>query len=423
MQGMLRFAVRKHARAGDPFARLLGGAGRPADPFGLIDGLRAQGRVVHTPLAKVTVDHELARIVVRDNRFGKVPAGSVDSKAAALMALLADRLPLPANPVEPPSMLVIDPPEHARMRRPVTSAFTPRATARLRERVESVTTELLDAFPADGSADLIEAFAAQVPSAIITDILGFPQQDRAMFLEWGGHIAPLFDIGLDWPRFRRAFASQDRMDTYLDAHLARLRRDPGEDILSSLVTSGELDDRELKATAGLLMAAGFETTVNLIGNCVVRLLENPGQLARLRAEPGLWPNAIEESLRLDAPVQNTARLALAPLELGGVALRENTLVVVSLAGANRDPAVFEDPHRFDVARENAREHLSFSSGVHVCLGASLARMEATHAVRALFDRFPDLRLDGEPRHRDTLTLHGYERLPVQLGRAAETAVS
>ncbi|WP_194815213.1 cytochrome P450 [Nocardia sp. XZ_19_385] len=423
MQGMLRMAVRKQARGGDPLAQLLGGAGRPADSFALIDQLRSQGRVARVPVGKFTADHELTRIVLRDNHFGKVPVAGTGGKMAALTAVLARRIPLPANPVEAPSMLVIDPPEHSRMRRPVTSAFTPRATARLRERVEAVTTELLDAFPANGSADLVESFAAQVPSAIITDMLGFPQADRAMFLEWGDHIAPLLDIGLDWRSFRRAFAAQDRMDVYLDTHLQRLRREPGEDILSSLVTSGDLDDRELKATAGLLMAAGFETTVNLIGNCVVRLLENPDQLERLRAEPGLWPNAIEESLRLDAPVQTTARLVLEPFELGDVALREGSLVVVSLAGANRDPAVFEDPHRFDVARENAKDHLSFSSGIHVCLGASLARMEATHAVRALFERFPELRLEGEPKRRETYTLHGYERLPVRLGRAAETSVS
>ncbi|MEU8898452.1 cytochrome P450 [Nocardia sp. NPDC048505] len=423
MQGILRLTMRRYARSGDPFALLLGGAERPADPFALIDRLRAEGRVARTPLARFTADHELGRIILRDNRFGKVPPGNAANWIARLSATTARRFPLPANPIEPPSMLVLDPPEHTRMRRPVTSAFTPRAIARLRERVEGVTAELLDTLPADGSIDLVTAYAAQVPSAIITDILGFAQRDRTMFLEWGDRIAPLLDLGLDWRRFRLGFAAQDRMDAYLDAHLDRLRREPGEDILSSLVTAGDLDDRELKATAGLLMAAGFETTVNLIGNCVVRLLRNPDQLARLRAEPDLWPNAIEESLRLDAPVQSTARLALEPLELGGHRLPANRLVLVHLAGANRDPAVFPDPHRFDVARENAKDHLSFSSGVHVCLGASLARMEAVHAVRALFERFPDLCLTGEPTRRDTYTLHGFERLPVRLGRPAETPVS
>jgi cytochrome P450 len=170
------------------------------------------------------------------------------------------------------------------------------------------------------------------------------------------------------------------------------------------------------------MGAGFETTVNLIGNGVAQLLAHPEQLDRLRAEPELWPNAVEEVLRLDAPVQTTARIARAELELEGARLRAGSTVVLSLAGANRDPAVFTDPETFDVGRPNAKDHLTFSSGIHVCLGASLARMEATHALRSLFDRFPDLKLDGAPQRRKLFTLHGYERLPVRLGRRATAPV-
>lgn len=188
--------------------------------------------------------------------------------------------------------------------------------------------------------------------------------------------------------------------------------------MSTLVSAGELDDYALKATASLLMGAGFETTVNLIGNGVVQLLANPDQLDRLRAEPDLWPNAVEEVLRIDSPVQTTARTALEDLELDGEQLRRGHTVVLSLAGANRDPKVFADPDRFDVTRANAKEHLSFSNGIHVCLGASLARMEGVYALRALFERFPDLALDGTPRRRRLFTLHGYEHMPVRLGRAA-----
>jgi cytochrome P450 len=210
------------------------------------------------------------------------------------------------------------------------------------------------------------------------------------------------------------------MNAYLDDHIERLRRAPGDDILSSLVTAGELDSFALEATASLLMGAGFETTVNLIGNGVAQLVGHPEQLDRLRAEPELWPNAIEEVLRIDAPVQTTARTALCDVELDGISMREGSTVVLSLAGANRDPAVFPAPDRFDVARPNAKEHLTFSSGIHACLGASLARMEATHALQSLFDWFPDLRLDGPPQRRNLFTLHGYERMPVRLGRRAST---
>lgn len=415
-QGLPRLILRTRARRGDTFAQLMGGPAGIADPYPLIEDLRGRGRMVRTPLAWATVDHELCRAILRDNRFGVRTTESFGIPKP--LQILADRSPLPPNPVEPPSMLVIDPPQHTAMRKPVASAFTPRAIGRLRDRIESVTAELLDALPSGGSADLVAAYASQVPIAIISEMLGFPDRDRAMFLEWGDRMTPLLDLGIPWRAHRRALVSMEVMNDYLDQHIARLRRDPGEDILSTLVASGELDDYALKATASLLMGAGFETTVNLIGNGVVQLVRHPDQLARLRDEPDLWPNAVEEVLRLDSPVHTTARTAHEDVELGGVRLRKGHTVVLSLAGANRDPKVFTDPTRFDVGRSNAREHLSFSNGIHVCLGAALARMEGTYALRALFERFPDLRLDGAPRRRELFTLHGYSRMPVDLGRRA-----
>ncbi|MBF6364566.1 cytochrome P450 [Nocardia puris] len=415
-QGLPRLILRTRARRGDTFAQLMGGPAGIADPYPLIEDLRGRGRMVRTPLAWATVDHELCRTILRDNRFGVRTTESFGIPKP--LQILADRSPLPPNPVEPPSMLVIDPPQHTAMRKPVASAFTPRAIGRLRDRIESVTVELLDALPSGGSADLVAAYASQVPIAIISEMLGFPDRDRAMFLEWGDRMTPLLDLGIPWRAHRRALVSMEVMNDYLDQHIARLRRDPGEDILSTLVVSGDLDDYALKATASLLMGAGFETTVNLIGNGVVQLVRNPDQLARLREEPDLWPNAVEEVLRLDSPVHTTARTAHEDVELGGVRLRKGNTVVLSLAGANRDPKVFADPTRFDVGRANARDHLSFSNGIHVCLGAALARMEGTYALRALFERFPDLRLDGAPRRRELFTLHGYSRMPVDLGHRA-----
>jgi cytochrome P450 len=420
VQGAPRLALRTQARRGEPFAQLMGGPDGLADPYPLIELLRGDGRLQRTSIAWVSFDHELCRAVLRDNRFGvRTEAGF---NVPAPLRKLAARFPLPPSPVEPPSMLVIDPPEHTRMRKPVAAAFTPRAIGRLRDRVETVTEELLAALPSGGSADLIAAYAAQVPIAIISEMLGFPERDRKMFLEWGDRSTPLLDIGISWHAYHRALMAMEAINDYLDDHIAHLRREPGEDMLSALVTAGELDDVGLKATASLLMGAGFETTVNLIGNGVAQLLAHPEQLDRLRAEPELWPNAVEEVLRLDAPVQTTARIARAELELEGARLRAGSTVVLSLAGANRDPAVFTDPETFDVGRPNAKDHLTFSSGIHVCLGASLARMEATHALRSLFDRFPDLKLDGAPQRRKLFTLHGYERLPVRLGRRATAPV-
>ncbi|GAA1586157.1 cytochrome P450 [Nocardia ninae] len=416
VQGAPRLVLRRQAKRGDAFAELMGGPGGFADPYPLIERLRGRGRLIRTSISWATFDHELCRAILRDNRFGVRTTESFDIPGP--LQKLANYFPLPPNPVEPPSMLVINPPEHTKMRKPVASAFTPRAIGRLRDRVESVTAELLDALPAGGSADLITAFAAQVPIAIISEMLGFPDSDKDRFLHWGDELTPLLDVGISWRAHQRALQAMEVMNAYFDEHIARLRRTPGDDILSSLVTAGELDLFELKASASLLMGAGFETTVNLIGNGVVQLLDHPEQLARLCAEPELWPNAIEEVLRFDSPVQTTARTAMCDVEIAGQRLRAGDTVVLSLAGANRDPAVFAEPDRFDIGRANAKEHLSFSNGIHVCLGASLARMEGVYALQALFERFPDLQLDGPPQRRKLFTLHGYEQLPVRLGRRA-----
>ncbi|MBF6174588.1 cytochrome P450 [Nocardia blacklockiae] len=416
VQGAPRLALKTYSRRGEVLARLMSAPDAVHDPIPLLESLRAQGRLVRTPLGWATADHELCRTVLRDNTFGVAAAEGFVPKPLRRLMELAE---LPPNPVSPPSMLVIDPPDHTRMRKPVASAFTPRAIGRLRERVESVTAELLDALPSDGSADLVAAYASQVPIAIISEMLGFPDRERERFLAWGDAASPLLDIGTSWRTTRTASAALLEMDRYLDEHIARLRREPGEDILSGLVTAGELDDRELKASATLLMGAGFETTVNLISNGVVQLLAHPEQLARLRAEPDLWPNAVEEILRFDAPVQSTARIAGRDVELAGTPVRAGSTVVLLLAGANRDPAVFTDPDRFDIGRANAKDHLTFSSGIHVCLGASLARMEGTHALRSLFERFPHLQLAGEPQRRPLFTLHGYSHLPVLLGHRAK----
>ena len=400
-------------RRGNAFARLTGGAEGIENPYALIEEMRGEGGLIRALPVWITFDHDMVREILRDNRFG-VGIPTVFGVPGPVMRAL-ERRPLPPNLMDPPSMLMIDEPEHTRMRKPVSAAFTPRAIARLRDRIETVTGELLAALPDDGPTDLVTRFAAQVPIAIISEMLGFPDADREMFLHWGDDISPLLDLGISWQTHQRAMESSERLHRYLVEHLERLRAEPGDDILSSLVTSGDLSTYELCASATLLMAAGFETTVNLIGKGIVWLLAHPEQLARLRAEPDLWPNAVEEILRIDPPVQSTARTTRTALEIGGVRLREGSTLVLSLAGANRDPAVFTEPARFDITRDNAKNHVSFSSGSHVCLGAGLARMEAAHALRALFETFPDLRLTDPPTRRPLFTLHGYQHLPAHTG--------
>ncbi|MEU0506661.1 cytochrome P450 [Nocardia sp. NPDC005998] len=415
--GVPRLALRAQRRLGDPFARLLSGAEGRSDPYSLIDQLRGTGSVHTGPVGYATFDYRLCRAILRDRRFGaRTP---IDPAVPGPLRRNAERVVLPPNLTEAPSMLMLDPPEHSRMRKPVASAFTPRAVARLGDRVRAVTTELLDAMSARGSADLIGDFAAQVPIAIIAEMLGFPAADRELFLRWGDVVTPLLDVGISRRTHRRAIDATAAMNGYLAAHIEKLRREPRENIFSVMVSSGDLSTTELIANANLLMAAGFETTVNVIGNAIPLLFSHPDQLDLLRAEPQRWPGAIEEVLRFDPPVQIAARRVLEPVDLGaGVHLQPGKSIIVSLAGANRDPAHFPDPHRFDITRTNAKEHLSFGSGIHACIGASLARLQAAHALPALFERFPDLRLDGEPSRRGLSTLRGYQHMPARLGRSA-----
>ena len=201
-------------------------------------------------------------------------------------------------------------------------------------------------------------------------------------------------------------------------HFEHIRRSPGQDILSALVATRDngdgLTEDELSSIAMLLLAAGFETTVNLIGNGVALLDAHPEQRALLAAEPDRWPGAVDEVLRHDSPVQRTGRVAHRDTEVAGERVRAGQFVVLLIGGANHDPAVFPDPQRFDVTRPNAGDHIAFSSGIHYCLGAGLARMEGEVGLRALYDRFPDLAPAGPPHRRPTRVLRGFDAMPVTL---------
>lgn len=413
MQGLPRVLLAVQARRGEPMARLLIGPLRGGDPEPLTEQIRARGRLTRTPFASVTADHELCRTILRDDRFGATNPANMNLSTAVRWVIDRTDPGLP-NPAEPPSMLAVDPPDHTRYRRAVVRAFTPRAIDTLRARIVEITHELLDGVEAAAHPDLIADFAGPLPALIIAEILGIPEEQRPQMIERGDRGAPLLDIGVSWNTFRRAMQSLRENDREFSDHIDRLRNNPGADIYSQIIRDGDLDRRELGVTALLLAGAGFETTINLIGNAIVLLLRHPDQLATLREDPGLWPGAVEEVLRLDSPVQMTSRNALCELELAGHRLAPGETVALLLGGANRDPNVFPDPGRFDVTRANAKEHLSFSSGIHACLGANLARMEATIALQALFERFPDLRLDGPPTPRGLATLHGFRHIPVTI---------
>ncbi|HTU74162.1 MAG TPA: cytochrome P450 [Trebonia sp.] len=413
--GLPRLAVRSAARRGDLQGRLMVAASTGDEVWQLFEEARASGPLQRSRFAYLTVDHAIVKEVLSspDFRSGPRPV------PPGLLGRLLDRTaPRVLHPVEPPSLLVTEPPDHTRYRRLVTRVFTVREVERLRVRAEAVARELLDALDPAAEVDLIEAYCSRLPLTVISEILGVPPEQRALVLEMASRATPSLDSGIGWRQYREMMSGLRGFAQWLDGHIERLRRQPGEDLLSQLIVArdeeGALDDRELKSTAALVLAAGFETTVNLLGNAIALLDQHPDQRMRLQAEPELWANAVDEALRLDPPVLMTARTCVRPTVLAGVEIAQDAIVATALAGANRDPQVFPDPARFDVARPNARDHVSFSGGRHYCLGASLARMEGEVGLRVLAERFPGLRLLPGARRRPTRILRGYVTLPARL---------
>lgn len=413
------FAVQ--ARRGDPLARMF--RSNAIDRYALMEDIRARGHLVRSPHVWGSVDHSVCREVLRDNRFGVTPPGEMELPPP-LKKLIAKTDPGVPNPVEPPAMVIVNPPDHTRYRHLVTQSFTPRAIDKLDQRVTEVTMELIERIAATPNPDLIADFAAQLPVAIIAEILGLPHDSYQRMLQWGHSGAPLLDVGIDWKTYRDAINGMRDVDEYLIEHFHKLRAgEPGDNPFSRMVADGSMTDRELTANAALIVGAGFETTVNLIGNGIVLLLQHPEQLAHLYDRPDLWSNAIEEILRLASPVQMTARTPNCDVDIAGAHIAAGDMVGLFLGGANRDPNVFTDPTKFDITRPNAREHLAFASGIHACLGAALARIEGATALRALFETFPDLRLTAPPQRRGLINLHGYARLPAQLGGRRTTSAA
>jgi cytochrome P450 len=427
LHGFVRGGASIGARRGDLQARLIADPTVKADPVPFYEEVRARGPLVRSRIAYITADHAIGHELLRSDDFRVLSIGSkLPAPLRWLERRARDEL---LHPLRPPSLLAVEPPDHTRYRKTVSSVFTTRAVAALRDGVEQTAVTLLDQLSREpGVVDIVDRYCAQLPVAIISDILGVPDADRRRILEFGELAAPSLDFGLTWPQYRRVQHGIAGFNFWLAEHLQQLRRNPGDDLMSQLIQKAEsgsketyLDESELRAVAGLLLAAGFETTVNLLGNGIRMLLDTPEHLHTLSQRPELWPNAVEEILRLESPVQLTARLALNDTEVAGTSIKQGELVVVYVAAANRDPAVFADPNRFDIERDNAGKHLAFSGGRHFCLGAALARAEGEVGLRAFFDRFPDVRSAGAGSRRDTRVLHGWSTLPVALGPARSMA--
>jgi cytochrome P450 len=425
LHGFVRGLSTFGARRGDPQARLIADPQVRENPAAFADEMRSRGPLIRGRAGLLTFDHEVANELLRSDDFRVSSLGG--NLPAPLQWVMRKTDTGLLHPIEPPSLLSIEPPDHTRCRKLVSSVFTTRAVAGLKERVQQTADELLDEIDdQNGVVDVVQKYCSQLPVAVIGDILGVPDKDRSRILHFGELAAPSLDIGLTWKQYLQVHDGIAGFSTWLAQHLQQLRRNPGDDLMSQLIVASDdgaqLSERELQATAGLVLAAGFETTVNLLGNGIRMLLDTPQHLETLSARPQLWPNAVEEILRLDSPVQMSARVARKDVDLAGKPVKRGEIVILHLAGANRDPKVFTDPHRFDIERDNASKHLSFSGGRHFCLGAALARAEGEVGLRTFFERFPEARLAGGGSRRNTRVLRGWSSLPITLGRA-RTAVS
>ena len=380
-----------------------------ADPYPTYHRLRAEDPVHHNPLGFwVLTRYEDVVVALRDPRLVKEP----------IAAFVAARFGA-AMPAMGLSMLDRDPPDHTRLRGLVSKAFTPRVVEALRPHIQKIVDGLLARVEGAGTMDLIEEFAYPLPVTVICQMLGVPVEDRERFKQWGLDIARGLDAILlppDSDVARRSVAARRALADYFRALIAERRAAPRGDMLSDLIAAEEAGDKlsedELLATCILLLVAGHETTVNLIGNGTLALLRHPDQLRRLRENPGLIGSAVEELLRYDGPVQRTARIPSADVRFDGLTIGKGEMVMPFIGAADRDPAQFPDPDRLDITRTDNR-HIAFGWGIHFCLGAPLARVEGQIAIGTLVQRLPRLALATDrPEYRQSLTLRGLTTLPV-----------
>jgi pimeloyl-[acyl-carrier protein] synthase len=382
-----------------------------ADPYPFYRRLREKEPVHQSPMGFwVLTRYEDCVAVLRDPRFGR------EEFQQMLTNVYGDDS---EKPHLPRSMLFRDPPDHTRLRALVSKAFTPRMVETMRDHIQEIVDRLLDRVQAAGCMDVIEDLAYPLPVTVICEMLGVPVDDHASIRGWSADIARSLDaIGLpsDQEIVERGRKARRALAEYFRRLVPERRARPQQDLLSGLIVAEEQGDKlssdEVIAMCLLLFIAGHETTVNLIGNGTLALLRHPEQLRKLRAEPGLIGNAVEELLRYDSPVQRTARITNTEVEVAGQPMPKGTMVITALGAANRDPAQFADPDVLDVTRKDPR-HISFGFGIHFCLGAPLARVEGQVALGTLLRRLPKLALaETNLEWRESSVLRGLKRLNV-----------
>jgi P450-derived glycosyltransferase activator len=386
----------------DPMSRLHLGPGRD-NPYAIYETIRARGTLVPGRLVHwVTPSHRVCNAVLRDRHFG------VRSAELSAAQVRRDEFDM--------SFLDRDPPDHTRLRRLAQPAFSPKQMAAYRPRVEKQVDALLDRAAERGDFDLVPALAAPLPIAVITDLLGIPDANADRFAEVGTVIGSALGGLRSLTHAARLKAANTELRALFEELFALRRQHPTDDVIGRIVAAegDQIRPDEMVPMCNLLLVAGFETTVNLVGNAVNALLDHPQQWRDLCDDPaGLAGAVVEETLRYDPPVQRTARCALADVPLEGRTVRTGEFVVTLIGAANRDPEVWTEPNRYDIHREQTADHLAFSSGIHYCIGQPLARLEATIALQKLAERMPDLQRTGPVRRRVSSVVRGPIHMPVR----------
>ncbi|MGW1052452.1 cytochrome P450 [Streptomyces sp. NPDC002586] len=390
-----------------------------ADPYPAYAELRARGRVIRYEATDqwLVPHHADVSALLRDRRLGRTYQHRFSHEEFGRSAPPPEHEPF--HTLNDHGMLDLEPPDHTRIRRLVSKAFTPRTVERLQPYVQGLASELVAGLVRKGGGDLLTDVAEPLPVAVIAEMLGIPEADREQLRPWSADICGMYELNPSEETAAKAVRASAEFSEYLRELIAARRKEPGEDLISGLIAAHDEDDdrlteQEMISTAVLLLNAGHEATVNATVNGWWALFRNPDQLAALRADHSLIPSAIEELMRYDTPLQLFERWVLDDIEIDGTTVPRGAEIAMLFGSANHDPAVFTDPDRLDLTRAD-NPHISFSAGIHYCIGAPLARIELAASMTALLRQAPTLTLAAEPERKPNFVIRGLEGLSVELG--------
>ncbi|MEV6023912.1 cytochrome P450 [Streptomyces sp. NPDC052036] len=389
-----------------------------ADPYPAYAELRALGRVFHyEPTDQWLVPHHPdVSALLRDRRLGRTYQHRFTHEEFGRTAPPPEHEPF--HTLNDHGMLDLEPPDHTRIRRLVSKAFTPRTVERLAPYVRELAGDLVSRLVQAGGGDLLRDVAEPLPVAVIAEMLGIPEADRALLRPWSADICGMYELHPSQETAHRAVRASVEFSDYLRELIATRRKEPGEDLISGLIAAYDEGDRlteqEMISTCVLLLNAGHEATVNATVNGWWALFRHPDQLAALRADHSLVPSAVEELMRYDTPLQLFERWVLDEIEIDGTTVPRGAEIAMLFGSANHDPAAFDAPEKLDLTRRD-NPHISFSAGIHYCIGAPLARIELAASMTALLEKAPTLRLAAEPRRKPNFVIRGLEGLSVEMG--------